>query len=74
MTEEEILKVADFIYANAKDNTQKSLAEKTGVSPNRISQLITLMRKEGVEVKTSGGTMGLYRSAIRKFIEAKKGV
>lgn len=72
MEEEKILELADAIYANAKDHTHKSLAKKLGVSVSRIAQIIALMRKEGVAIATAGGTAGVYRATIRKWVENRK--
>jgi biotin operon repressor len=71
MTESEILVAADYIYNNAKDNTQNQLAEKLNLSPSRIAQLINLMKKAGVPIQTAGGQMGLYRSTISKWAAGK---
>lgn len=70
-TEDDVIVAVAFIHENAKDNTADQLAEKLGASKSVVANLIGLMRKEGIQVKTSGSA-GRYKSAISKWASELK--
>ena len=70
-TEDDIITAVAFIYENAKENSIIQLAEKLGTTSSVIIGLIQGMRKEGLEVKTSG-IYGRYKSVIHRWVSDQR--